>query len=44
MTVLETLTLALVAGCVAGVRLFTRVCQSSDKVESLFGHVIALAC
>jgi hypothetical protein len=26
------------------VRLFTCVVQSSDKVESLLGHVIALAC
>jgi hypothetical protein len=44
MAVIETLTLALVAGRVASFRLFTRVAQSSDKVESLFGHVIALAC
>jgi hypothetical protein len=38
------LTLALVAACVASFRLFTRVGQSSDKVESLLGHVIAIAC
>jgi hypothetical protein len=43
MAVIETLTLALVAACVASFRLFTRVGQSSDKVESLLGHVITLA-
>ena len=42
MAVIETLTLALVAW-VASFRLFTRVGQSSDKVKSLLGHVIALA-
>src|SRR5437870_3326453 len=42
MTVIETLTLALVAW-VASFRLFTRVGHSSDKVESLLGHAIALA-